>query len=355
MRKIALFAVLLTTITALFTNCSTEFDVYAEYEEIRVVYCVLNPDDSVQYIRIARAYQVEGDAIAYAGTTDLSMQNLNVTVEGNGVTYTAEPVTDIPKDSGGIFIPTQTLYKITTDGSAADKEALQEGAQYRLRIGAPDADDYVTAITSIPTKPEIRGDLLIVSGGGTSRCLPIIFLDRRYIVEFLRGTGHAFELRVFFTFAENGQEQTVRWGPTDLFETPKSCPNPGSSRLCYGFTEKQLPGFWSQYMDDENALYTYNRSDSCVPDPALEDSLPKSLCFEVTSVDEYLRNYMTVNNPKFTDLTGAKPEYTNVTGNIEAIGVFGSINTDRKYAILNPCSEALLRLNDTPAPPGCEW
>ena len=102
---------------ALISSCTTDFDVYAPEEDIFVVYGVLNPNDSVQYIRVAKAYQVEGNAYDYASENDLSREGLDVQIKGDGITYQGVAVTDIPKESPGIFLPSQTVYQFTTDGS----------------------------------------------------------------------------------------------------------------------------------------------------------------------------------------------------------------------------------------------
>lgn len=138
---------------------------------------------------------------------------------------------------------------------------------------------------------------------------------------------------------------------SDLF---KFNPSLESSFLTERFAENELIGHFSRYFPRlPNTVYTYNTRDSCTFDTSLY-RLPKSFKWEVTAVDSGLTNYMNVNNPKYVDFTGAKPEYTNIKGKIEAIGIFGSINISEQYAIMRPCSEYLLGLNGTPQPPGCD-
>ena len=347
------FTVLLLSFLVLgFWGCTTDFEVYAPEKEIRSVYCVLNPADSVQYVRVAKAFQYEGDAVVYASANDLSMKGLTVKLTGGGKTWIATEVSNFPKEPGS-FLPTHTVYQFLTDGV----DTLRENQEYKLEIGTPDAADYLTATTVVAEIPRIKGDLNLVAGAGSSQCLPRLALDRKFnfFWKKVSNPGVNYELRVGFHYAANGEEKEVKWGPTDLFELNQRC-NEGTGSVCYQFQEKQLlRDFFREMPVLPLTVYTYHRTDSCAPTSAQIPLLPKSLWFEVTVVDEYLSNYMKVNDPSVVDLNGSKPEYTNITGNIDCVGVFGSIVSDRRYAILRECSEALLGLNGQSLPPACSW
>lgn len=355
MQRRTLGALLVFMIATLW-GCTTDFEVYAPEKEIRSVYCVLNAQDSVQYVRIAKAYQFEGDAVAYAAENDLSVSGLQVKLTGNGKTWIATELPNFPKDSGN-FYPHHTVYRFTTDGSGAGRDTLVPSQEYTLEVGTPEQEGYVTGKTVVPAVPRIRGDLNLVPGAGNSQCLPRLFLDRAFNF-FWRKDDNSFvnyEVRVGFRFSANAEEKVVTWGPTKLFNANKGC-NEGSGSVCYQFAELELLRDFSREMPElPLTVYTYDRTDSCVPQPSMVDQLPKSLWFEVTAVDEFLSNYMIVNDPAVTDINGSRPEYTNLSGNITVVGILGSYNTDRRYAILRECSEALLGLNGTPLPPSCSW
>ena len=346
-RSLINFAVL----AALLVGCSTDFEVYAPEKEIRSVYCVLHANDSVQYLRLAKAFQYQGDALVYAKENDLSVTGRTVRLTSGTKTWTAVEVPNTPKEDG-IFLPNHTVYRFDTDGA----DSLVEGNTYKLEIGTPEQTDYLYAETVLPTVPRIKGGLSIVSGAGNSKCLPKVALERKFNMFWTKGgTGVNYEVRVGLNYERNGEARTATWGPTELFEDNKRC-NEGNGNICFQFGEKDLlRDFYSEMAPAFQVAYTYNTQDSCVPLPTLQHLLPKSLYFEVTSVDEKLSNYMTVNNPKFTDLTGARLEYSNLIGNVDAVGVFGSTSQDRKYAVLQTCGEALLGLNGKQLPAGCNW
>lgn len=334
------------------TGCTTDFDVYEDAKEIRAVYCVLNPRDTVQYVRVAKAYQVEGDAIQYAANNDLSVKGLQVKLKAGNKTWTGMETAGIPKEPGTFNSP-YTVYRFQTDGSPGH-DTLSWNTEYTLEVGTPEADDYVTGKTWVPEIPRFRGDLNLNPGPGNQLCLPKLFLDRRYTIAWKRlADGVNYEVRVGFVFQKLGVQDTVNWGPTNMFDnTDSRC---SSAECSYTFNAKQLlQVFYREMPDAPPGTYTYNNADSCAPSNQL-GILPRSLWFEVTAVDKFLSTYMIVNDPSVLDLNGSKPEYTNLSGNVDVIGVFGSYLTDRRYAILQTCGEALLGLNGTVAPLGCEW
>jgi len=335
--------------------CSTEFEVYAPEKEIFVVYSVLDPGDSIQTVRISRAYQVEGDALEYAAGNDLSVPGLDVRLrDNNGQVWTAQEVTGV-KDPDGDFATGHSYYQFITDGNTTDTEALQAGESYILEIGTPDAGNYMTGTTTIPTAPQFRGSLNPISGAGNQRCLPQLFLDRDFRAFWRRSEGNKvnYELRVTLEIQDDGEEREIIWKSFKLFDTNVRC-NEGSNVVCYEFEEYSLLQYFKRFMPEDGSIYTYNKQDSCVSNPNLVDNLAKSLEFEVTAVDEFLGNYITVNDPANFDLTAAKPEYTNMTGNVDVYGVFGSVVTDIRHALLRDCSEAVLGLNGRIPPPDCE-
>jgi hypothetical protein len=332
-------------------GCSTDFEVYAPEKEIRSVYCVLNPRDTVQYVRIAKAYQVRGDAIAYAGANDFSVTGLTVKLKAGNKTWTATEVPNFPKEPG-TFLATHTVYRFRTDGTFGN-DTLAFDTEYTLEIGTEDAPDYITGKTIVPPVPRVRGDLNISYGAGNQMCLPRLFLDRKFpFIWKALPAGINYEVRVGLNFEANGIPDSTQWGPSGLFTGEPKCK---AAECTYQFGEKELLRDFLRAMPVMDFVeYTYNTSDSCTPANTLH-LLPKSLWFEVTAVDQYLSNYMIVNDPAVLDLNTTKPEYTNLTGNIEAIGIFGSYITDRRYAVMQQCSEYLLGLNGVAKPVGCDW
>jgi hypothetical protein len=339
------------------TSCKPEFTAIADAEEIRVVVGVLNPEDTVQYVRVSKGFLLEGDAIAFAGEADLTWPGQQVILSGsNGQTVTGFPVTDIPREPG-VFHPAQVLYKFRTDGSGPTSGKLLPGVRYQLEIGTPDSPEYVSAATTIPEVPFFRGTLLIQDGAGSLNCLPKFDLRYAQQISWLKVNAKAYEIRMRLRFQRTGVEDSIIWGPTPMIYGNAGC-NDGNGRICYKFGARLLLNYLKARMPQQGVRYTYDTKDTCVVnphnDPLIDATMPRSFEFEVTAIDTALANYMEVNQAGNLELTGAKPEYTNVGGKLRCVGVFGSINLDRRWATLSLCTENILGLNDRPILPDCQ-
>lgn len=342
------FLFLLALLAVLFPACKTDFEVYAPEKEIWAVYSVLDPEKDIQYVRVSSLFQVKGDALVYAAETDLSVEGLSVKLVGGGNTWTATQVDSFLLEDG-IFYPWITIYKLTTDGSPGNP-VITPGQEYTLTLNRPDTGTNLSAKTKVPNGARLVESLSLRSGGGNTKCLPILKFENDVNVKFQRGdNASSYELRIKLKYEKNGVRDSITWGPTDPFDENKGC-TAGSNERCYKLAENSMVGFWANTMvPGANTLYTYDTGDSCFsPEP-----LSKALEFQLVAIDSGLTRYMTANNPKYTDFTGAKPEYTNFSGNIGVVGIFGSISTERKYAMMSQCSAWMLGLNGIPRPNGC--
>lgn len=57
-------------LTFLFCSCKVEFSPNADWKDIPVVYCVLDPDDDTSWVRVQRCYLKEGEIYSAASITD---------------------------------------------------------------------------------------------------------------------------------------------------------------------------------------------------------------------------------------------------------------------------------------------
>lgn len=346
----------LLALSFIFIACKPEFNVVADAEEIRVVIGVLNPEDSVQYVRVSKGFLIQGDAIAFADTADLTWPGQNVVLRGdNGQTVLGFPVLNVPRDSG-LFNPNQVLYKFVTDGSGPTSGKLLQGVRYKLEIGAPEDPEYITGETTIPLVPQLRGTLLIQDGAGTLNCLPKFDLRYPLQITWLPVNALAYELRVKLRYQRTFVEDSIIYGPTPFIYGNEGC-NDGNDRICYKIPARELLNYFKARMPQPGFIYTYETKDTCLPNPQnnplIDARMPRSFEFELTAVDTYLTHYMEVNSAANLELTAAKPEYTNLTGKVRCVGIFGSINLDHKYATMSLCTENILDLNDRPPLPDC--
>lgn len=117
-----------------FSSCSEEIDLTAPYQEVAAVYGLLNANDSLQFIRVSKAFLGDGnvyimaqqaDSVLYGDLLDVKMERL---LNSNVVeTYTLTRVTSIPKDSGSFYYPGQVYYQL-------DHPVRDPASSYQLTI-----------------------------------------------------------------------------------------------------------------------------------------------------------------------------------------------------------------------------
>ncbi|MEM6347288.1 MAG: hypothetical protein AAF927_25585 [Bacteroidota bacterium] len=330
----------------LLSSCSTEVKLNAEPKDIWVVYGILNANDSVQYVRVSRAFLPEGNALEFAKDNDLSVKGLNVTLQGNGKTYTAVELDSVLKDpTDGTFYPSTTLYRFDTGGD----DALAGGERYDLKVQQEGIDTF--ALESYTYMPDqvVFVRPTPVSGAGQQKCLRKASLDLDYKIEFRRGLGASYEIRAFLDYQENLLDKQVVFGPTTQFGDDFRCVD-GFSIVCYNFVAKDiLRSFVRQVDPQPGSIYTYpvTEDTECNNDPNL---LPDAFRFKVTAIDTFLTRYLSTTSPSFADFATVRPEYTNITGTVTTLGLFGSISSNEASAKLDECSMFLLNFNNEPPP-----
>ncbi|MEL7532542.1 MAG: hypothetical protein AAFN10_14590 [Bacteroidota bacterium] len=330
----------------LLSSCSTEVKLNAEPKDIWVVYSILNANDSVQYVRVSRAFLPEGNALEYAKDNDQSVKGLNVTLQGNGKTYTAVELDSVLKDpADGTFYPYTTVYRFDTGGD----DALADGERYDLKVQQAGIDTFsIESYTYLPDKVDFVKPLP-VSGAGQQKCLRKVSLERDYKLEFRRGLGASYEIRAFLDYQENFEEKQVMFGPTNQFAEDFRCLD-GFSIVCYNFVAKDiLRSFVNQVDPQPGSIYTYEVTEAteCKDDP---DLLPDAFRFKVTAIDTFLTRYLSTTSPSFNDFSTVRPEYTNITGTVTTLGLLGSISSNEAAAKLDECSLYLLNFNNEPPP-----
>ncbi|MFC2117657.1 hypothetical protein ACFLSY_03335 [Bacteroidota bacterium] len=99
-------------------SCEDEVDAFVEGDPVAIVYCLLNPFDSVQYVRINRTYLSEEGTEGFPSTSDsiYFMEDIQVSIErweDNEVKETIifEKYEGKPKDSGNFPNDKSILYR----------------------------------------------------------------------------------------------------------------------------------------------------------------------------------------------------------------------------------------------------
>lgn len=131
MKKRILYAV--TAVIAVFNSCSNDFDVTEDWKETMVIIGLLNQSDSIQYIRVNKAYLGDGNALVMGGVYDSINYANTLTVVLNEITnniitntFLLERDTSIIKPPGVFAYPNQVLFKTNA--------FLNEDKQYELVV-----------------------------------------------------------------------------------------------------------------------------------------------------------------------------------------------------------------------------
>lgn len=157
-------------IVLLQTSCKTDVELLAPYKETMVVYGLLDPSDSVQYLRINKAFLGQGDAYSFAQNPDSInyKDTLEVVLErykNNNKIGTINLVRfeGPPLDSGIFASQPNILYK--TVGS----DSIYQDSEYKLTINHKETGLVATSQTNVVGKitnlinPSTVGSLDIVS------------------------------------------------------------------------------------------------------------------------------------------------------------------------------------------------
>ena len=134
MKKI-LFALILISGLSFVNSCTTDFDLYAEYKDISVVYGLLDISDDTSWIKITKAYTGPGNALLIAKIPDSSNYSYKLDVKLTGIKNGVELAPIVfdtltlhnkrPGDST-FYFPDQLVYYAKT--------SFDEEAKYSLSI-----------------------------------------------------------------------------------------------------------------------------------------------------------------------------------------------------------------------------
>jgi hypothetical protein len=141
-------------ITATF-SCKNELNINAKWKETIVVYGMLDCNDSVQYLRIGRAFlnTVSGAIDAAKNSDSLFLDSASVILYStdNSFRDTLRRVWNMPKDSGLFANDKNPLYKAITRGA----KALDPAKRYRIEVVSAATGKRVWAETNMVGKATI--------------------------------------------------------------------------------------------------------------------------------------------------------------------------------------------------------
>ena len=309
----------------LINGCSTDFDVIAPYKEVIVVDGLLNAIDSVQYVKISKAFLGEGnayvmakqsDSINFADVLDVKMERIiNKQVLE---TFDLNRSELYDKDSGTFASPFHILY-------TTNHVILQDGSEYKLKVTNRQTGTTVTSQT------KIIKDLRVTSPLQTNPPRDSIDLataiNSPSFINFEPGANsRIYDLIIRFHYREYNQlgdssEHTINWNFAD-----KNSSIPPNS-ISYKFYKYDLFSVIGSNIPDKPG-YT-RRIDS------LSNGL-RPYEFVLIQGTEDLQTYYQLQQPS-TGIVQEPPTFTTVEN---GLGIFTSRNVHKLFYYPNSITEA---------------
>jgi hypothetical protein len=308
-------------------SCETDFDTAADWEDITVVYGLLDQKEATQFIKINKAFLGEGNALIYAQEPDsINYPNpLSVKIEewnetGSGIVRVIEfdTTTAYPREAGVFYYPDQVIYKSKeysyfslkyiiqppNDTISIDTIWLNPANQYKLKITYPDESKTITSETKMVegfyiTKPGLIQTIKFVNDPNATTTF-----------EWEEAENAArYELVVRFNYGE------LEVGSSDTLMKSIDL-----------ISIKALPGNLGEitYIYPSQNFYTSCVNQIPYSDPAVEGSIAGrfsgTVDIYVAAAEEELHNYLQVYEPS-TSIVQEKPQYTNIEN---GIGIFSA-------------------------------
>ena len=291
------------------TSCNNELDILTDYKETIVVFGLLNPADTVQYIKINKAFLGDGNALVMGGVFDSSnyadgelavtMQKMQgSTAVGNPIVLTRDTL--IPKPSGVFSAPLQILYRTSV-------AIAQDGSQYQLLIR------NTRTGTQVDSKTKVVQDL-VVSNPTSSQTVNFIAPLPFKIKWTSSADGRLYDVNIRINYKE-----TYVWDTTQV--TYKSIDMPlGSQRSV------NLSGGEVMTISFEGESFYRFLGNNLSPNSSVIRKF-RGMDFVFTVAGEDFSTYMDVTQTG-TSSFQALPNYSNING---GVGLFSSRFTKTSY------------------------
>jgi hypothetical protein len=332
--------------------CETGFDTTAPYQDITVVYGLLDPKDSMQYIKINKAFLSEDNVLRYAMMEDSNSYPfpLDVTVEEytqSGAivrTFAFDTTTVYNKEPGQFYYPEQVVYRWQKPNNWIKREPILDFMQfppdtigfeyfwldpenrYRLLIRNPQSDKLIHSETLVLKDVEFTRPQ---SHTHTIRFVTNPQSPREFAWRRVNHAGkYEFEVRFNFRELDFGSNDTIDRYVT-LFRS-SFFSSAGGSEI-------------SVYFSDDR-FFTVSRTripyDNTARESQVKDRFSGRINLIVSAAEEQFAFYLQVNEPS-TSIIQEKPQYSNIDN---GIGIFSSRIKKVRYLRLH--SESLVDLQN---------
>ncbi len=300
-----IFAIVL--FASVFGSCSTDFDVIAPYKEVIVLDGLINVFDSVQQVRISKAYLGEGDAYVMAQQKDSinfgNVLKVTMTELSTGAKFDLTRSEPNNKDTGIFNSPFVVLYKTN--------HPIDPNSKYKI-----DVADTTTGV-AVYSETKVVGDIFITPAIQDPVDFASSFNFPVYVTYQPGKNSFIHELKLRFHYREidpngNTTYHSVDWNlgsPTTI----------NSQEAKYVFYKAEFFELLENNIPDIQPGY-YRRVDS------LQAGI-KTIEYIFTEGSEDLQTYIQLNQPS-TGVVTEKPLFSTV---VNGVGLFSSRLTHLEF------------------------
>lgn len=313
--------ILITLISIILFSCSTDVDINGKWNDIPIVYCVLDQSAEYQYVKVNKSFLGNKPASEMAQISDsLFYKKVKVYLheyknEYKTNTWVFDEVTSIDKDSGFFASDKNIIWR--------KKINLDEDAVYKLEVNINDGEHIVKGETKL-----ISG--IAITMPTSIQAIPVELKNYKADSEYKYKNGEngkVFQMNLYFNYLEvyNGDTtyHSISWAQSKDYKNTE-----GNSEVNGKFS----------------VMAFYNLIISQIPKPREGAKrlvkMPESLVYNLVVVDENYMIFMEVTEPS-SGLVQEKPSFTNL---LNGFGLFASrFNIYRPKMLSRPSLDSLHR------------
>ena len=294
------------------SSCETDFDVNADWDDVTVVYGLLDPNNEIQLIKINKAFIGAGDAIQMASVSDsvnytpsdLDVKLYRIRSLGFGQYDTLASVTlydtIVEKDDGLFSTDDNIIYAFEKPLSFYNTNSI-----YVLEITNTNTNNIVSSQTEIINNFNFESLNSSFEWGLYNRDLVDSLKFRTKNIEWTKSTnGEIYQLDLIINYLEDGENESIVWSQPLIEYTSGNMSIKIKGDQFFNFLENNLSNNTTKQFLNLDLVMTVGTS--------------------------YLMTYINVNKP-FSGIVQERPPFTNTNN---GIGLFSSIYTyDEIYGI----------------------
>jgi hypothetical protein len=325
-------------IALIFGSCKDDFSLNAPYKDITIVYGLLNPNDSIQYIKVYKGFQSEDNSIVAAADWNnlYYFDKITVTIEEflNGVStnriITLDTTTSVPRESGSIANSKQLLY--------CTKETLNPNASYQIKIVNKETGRVVTGNTDLISLINITAPNIPTNNG-------LNLIGKKANIIFSHNeNAYGYEIYEYFYYFEvsklNGDITKYGVVKRDITnQTMLTQKNVNNGEVNKEYSPNSIYDIIALQVQSDPTVDRYKMGTSCIS-------------FQVWGASKSLYNYLIVNKPS-SSIVQEHLEYTNMVCPTDesyktAYGIIGArYNAVKKYNITSASEDSLVKGSKT--------